>query len=59
MKKSETKKYIAVIDPKAESGFRYKMLNAKNLLDAMSEAKALKTYDVYLVNIFKKIPGGD
>lgn len=61
MKKSETKKYIAVIDPKASvsSVFLYKALNAKNLIEAMNEASKYMTDDIYLINIFEKQSGGD
>ena len=61
MKKSETKKYIAVIDPKVEISqhFEYKELSAKHLAEAMSEANELFTDDVYLIDVYMKQPGGD
>ncbi len=62
MKKTETPKYIAVIDYKAtalNSGFGYKALAAKNLIEAMSEAKKIMDADIYLLSIFEKLPGGD
>lgn len=61
MKKSETKKFIAVIDPKAsiESGFRYKALNAKTLIEAMDEASKLIDDDTYLIDLYEKQSGGD
>ena len=61
MKKSETTKYIAVIDPKAgiEVGLEYKALSAKNLLEAMSEATKLMNDSVYLIDLYEKMPGGD
>lgn len=62
MKKTETTKYVAVIDYKAtviNSGYDYKALAAKNLIEAMSEAKKIMDADIYLVSIFEKMPGGD
>lgn len=61
MKKAETKKFIAVIDPMAiaKANFEFKELNAKNLIEAMNEAKNLMSENVYLVNIFEKQAGGD
>lgn len=61
MKKSETKKFIAVIDPRVviDSGFIYKALAAKNLLEAMNEASKYTSDDIYLISIFEKLPGGD
>ena len=59
-------KYIATIDYKAalKKGFDHICLEAKTLLDAMSEAEKLLTDDVYLVDIAekssktKKVDGG-
>ena len=62
MKKTEATKYIAVIDYKAtasNSGFDYKALAAKNLIEAMTEAKKIMDADIYLVSIFEKLPGGN
>jgi hypothetical protein len=61
MKKSETKKYIAVIDPKAGSGkgFVYEDLTAQNLIEAMNEASELMDDSVYLIDLYEKMPGGD
>ena len=61
MKKSETKKFIAVIDPKVarSHAFEYVALNAKNLVEAMSEASNLMDNSVYLIDLYEKMPGGD
>lgn len=61
MKKSETPRYIAVIDPKAsiESGFIIKALNAKTLIEAMTEASKLIDDETYLIDLMEKQPGGD
>lgn len=61
MKKSETKKYIVVIDPKTTvcNGFCYKELTAKNVVDAMREAEQLIDETVYLIDIYEKQAGGD
>jgi len=54
MKKSDTAKFIAVIDLMATSEFKYKALEAKNEIEAMNEARQLIGYHTYLVSIFKK-----
>lgn len=61
MKKSETKKFIAVIDPKAaiSTYFVYKELNAKNLIEAISEANKYMDENVYLIDLYEKQAGGD
>lgn len=61
MKKSETKKFIAVIDPKVarNPAFEYVALNAKTLIEAMNEASNLMDDSVYLIDLYEKMPGGD
>ena len=61
MKKSETPRYIAVIDPKAsiDSGFVIKALNSKNLIEAMTEASKLIDDETYLIDLMEKQPGND
>lgn len=61
MKKSDVKKYIAVIDPKVASNpaFAFKELSAKNLIEAMSEANKLIDDSVYLIDIYEKQAGGN
>lgn len=54
MKKSETARFIAVIDIKATSEFQYKALNAPSLIAAMTEAAEFIDDDTYLVNIFQR-----
>ena len=51
------KKYIAVIDPKAEyhRGFKFQELEAKDITEAMNEAETLMDETTYLVKIALKI----
>ena len=61
MKKTETKRYIAVVDYMTDYkvGYGYKEIEAKNLIEAMNEALVLKNENVYLVSIFEKQKGED
>lgn len=61
MKKTETRKYIAVIDPKVaiDTAFKYVELTTKTLIEAMSEANKLMDEDVYLIDLYEKQAGGD
>ena len=49
-------KYIAVIDYKAsyKSGFDFVELDAKDIVDAMEEANAINTENVYMISIAEK-----
>ena len=57
MKKSEVKRYIAVVDYLTEykDGYCYKELQSENIIGAMNEASELKDENVYLVSIFEKV----
>ena len=51
---SEAPKYIVVIDRADYTGFDKMPLNAKNLLDAMSEAETYHTEQAYMIQLLEK-----
>lgn len=54
MKKSEMPKFLVYTDYRKEMKCDFAMLNAKNLFEAMKEATAYLTDEIYLVKIFQR-----